>query len=86
MRRSDMVARLDRRDDRWDIVIIGGGATGVGIAVDATSRGYDVLRLEQHDFGKGTSRACAAGLSITTEVELGVSASQSAVSSMMRGC
>ena len=37
------------------MVIIGGGATGVGIAVDAASRGYDVLLLEQHDFGKGTS-------------------------------
>ena len=41
--------------DPWDIVVIGGGATGVGIAVDAASRGYDVLLLEQHDFGKGTS-------------------------------
>ena len=37
------------------MVIIGGGATGVGIAVDAASRGYDVLLLEQSDFGKGTS-------------------------------
>jgi glycerol-3-phosphate dehydrogenase len=54
MRRSDMVARLDRRDP-WDMVILGGGATGVGIAVDAASRGYDVVLLEQHDFGKGTS-------------------------------
>jgi glycerol-3-phosphate dehydrogenase len=36
-------------------LIIGGGATGVGVAVDAASRGYDVLLLEQHDFGKGTS-------------------------------
>ena len=35
--------------------IIGGGATGVGIAVDAASRGYSVLLLEQSDFGKGTS-------------------------------
>ena len=33
----------------------GGGATGVGIAVDAASRGYDVVLLEQNDFGKGTS-------------------------------
>src|SRR5262249_14101642 len=39
----------------WDMVIIGGGATGVGVAVDAAARGYDVLLLEQHDFGKGTS-------------------------------
>ncbi len=37
------------------MVIIGGGATGTGIAIDAASRGYEVLLLEQHDFGKGTS-------------------------------
>ncbi|CAN5637677.1 glycerol-3-phosphate dehydrogenase/oxidase [soil metagenome] len=39
----------------WDIVVIGGGATGAGVAVDAATRGYSVLLLEQHDFGKGTS-------------------------------
>ena len=55
MRRADMLVRLDERHEPWDMVIIGGGATGVGIAVDAASRGYDVLLLEQHDFGKGTS-------------------------------
>ncbi|HEY7289222.1 MAG TPA: glycerol-3-phosphate dehydrogenase/oxidase [Vicinamibacterales bacterium] len=55
MRRAEMLARLDQRDDPWDILVIGGGATGAGIAVDAASRGYDVLLLEQHDFGKGTS-------------------------------
>jgi glycerol-3-phosphate dehydrogenase len=37
------------------MVVIGGGATGVGIAVDAASRGYSTLLLEQSDFGKGTS-------------------------------
>jgi glycerol-3-phosphate dehydrogenase len=55
MHRHDMVARLDQRNTPWDIIVIGGGATGVGIAVDAASRGYDVALLEQHDFGKGTS-------------------------------
>ena len=55
MRRQDMLARLDARTTPWDIVVIGGGATGVGIAVDAASRGYEVVLLEQHDFGKGTS-------------------------------
>src|SRR5215213_5414899 len=39
----------------WDIIIIGGGATGLGIAVDAASRGYKTLLLEQSDFAKGTS-------------------------------
>src|SRR4030095_14795076 len=55
MRRSEMIARIDNRHEPWDIVIIGGGATGVGVAVDAASRGYSTLLLEQHDFGKGTS-------------------------------
>ena len=39
----------------WDICIIGGGATGLGIAVDAASRGYKTLLLEKYDFAKGTS-------------------------------
>jgi glycerol-3-phosphate dehydrogenase len=50
-----MLSRGFGRREPWDMVIIGGGATGVGVAVDAASRGYDVLLLEQHDFGKGTS-------------------------------
>jgi Glycerol-3-phosphate dehydrogenase len=40
---------------QWDIVVIGGGATGLGIALDAVSRGYKTLLLEQADFAKGTS-------------------------------
>ncbi len=39
----------------WDIVVIGGGATGLGTAVDAASRGYRTLLLEAQDFSKGTS-------------------------------
>src|SRR5512140_657909 len=39
----------------WDMIVIGGGATGVGVAIDAASRGYRLLLLEQSDFGKGTS-------------------------------
>ena len=39
----------------WDIVIIGGGATGVGAALEAASRGYKVVLFEQSDFGKATS-------------------------------
>lgn len=50
-----MLARVREHEKIWDFVIIGGGATGVGCAVDAASRGYDVLLLEQNDFGKGTS-------------------------------
>ncbi|MGF1923990.1 MAG: FAD-dependent oxidoreductase [Bacteroidia bacterium] len=39
----------------WDVIIIGGGATGLGVAVDAATRGYRTLLLEQSDFAKGTS-------------------------------
>ncbi len=55
MNRRQMLQRLARHRGAWDIVVIGGGATGAGIAVDAASRGYRVLLLEQSDFGKGTS-------------------------------
>lgn len=40
---------------QWDIIVIGGGATGAGVAVDSAARGYSTLLLEQYDFGKGTS-------------------------------
>lgn len=43
------------RDPHFDVVIIGGGATGLGVAVDAASRGFRTLLLEQADFAKGTS-------------------------------
>src|SRR5882762_2237893 len=50
-----MFLRATARGEPWDMVIIGGGATGVGVAVDAAARGYEVLLFEQSDFGKGTS-------------------------------
>lgn len=40
---------------QWDFIIIGGGASGLGIALDAASRGFKTLLLEQYDFAKGTS-------------------------------
>jgi glycerol-3-phosphate dehydrogenase len=55
MNREEMLSRILDRTEPWDILIVGGGATGVGIAVDAASRGYDLLLVEQSDFGKGTS-------------------------------
>jgi glycerol-3-phosphate dehydrogenase len=39
----------------WDILVIGGGASGLGIALDAASRGYKVICIDKHDFAKGTS-------------------------------
>lgn len=50
-----MLSRVDDRQEPWDLLIVGGGATGLGSAVDAASRGYNVLLLEQSDFAKGTS-------------------------------
>src|ERR1043166_6455432 len=55
MTRADVTSRIQSHTAPWDMIVVGGGATGVGIAVDAASRGYQVLLLEQSDFGKGTS-------------------------------
>src|SRR4051794_34077580 len=55
MNRADMLDRAFARREPWDFVIVGGGATGVGVAVDAATRGYSVLLLERGDFGQGTS-------------------------------
>lgn len=53
--RQDMLANVKSNSTDWDVIIIGGGATGLGAAVDASTRGYKTLLLEQHDFSKGTS-------------------------------
>jgi glycerol-3-phosphate dehydrogenase len=55
MNRQAMLAKVNARSTPWDIVVIGGGATGVGVAVDAASRGFAVLLLEKMDFGSATS-------------------------------
>jgi len=55
MNRAEMWRRIEAHPEAWDMVVVGGGATGVGVAIDAAARGYDVLLLEQSDFGKGTS-------------------------------
>src|SRR5450755_1345068 len=55
MNRTDMWRRIEAHPKPWDMIVVGGGATGVGVAIDAAARGYDVLLLEQSDFGKGTS-------------------------------
>jgi glycerol-3-phosphate dehydrogenase len=54
MQRKNLLTQLSNTP-LWDIVIIGGGATGLGIAVDAASRGHKTLLLEAYDFAKGTS-------------------------------
>ena len=55
MNREEMMSRILDRTAPWDMLVVGGGATGIGIAVDAASRGYDILLVEQSDYGKGTS-------------------------------
>ena len=54
MDRRERIERV-RAGETWDLVVIGGGATGLGTAVDAASRGYRTLLLDAYDFAKGTS-------------------------------
>ena len=56
MKREHLLNELRKYPDKiWDIIVIGGGATGLGVAVDAASRGYSTVLFEQSDFAKGTS-------------------------------
>jgi len=56
MNRDSAIRALTQNPDKiWDVIIIGGGATGLGAAVDAASRGFSTLLAEQWDFAKGTS-------------------------------
>lgn len=55
MERESFITQLKESGEQWDFIVIGGGATGLGIAVDAASRGYKTVLLEQSDFAKGTS-------------------------------
>ena len=52
--RADLMARL-ALSYRYDLAIVGGGATGLGVALDAASRGLNVVLVESHDFAGGTS-------------------------------
>jgi glycerol-3-phosphate dehydrogenase len=54
MKRKQLLAQL-ARPVTYDIAIVGGGATGLGVALDAAARGYSVVLIESHDFAKGTS-------------------------------
>ena len=55
MKRSTHLKKVQAKKKAWDVLIIGGGASGLGAAVDAASRGYRTLLLEKNDFAKGTS-------------------------------
>ena len=53
MNRLNFINQLESKKE-FDICIIGGGATGLGTALDAASRGFKTILFEQHDFAKGT--------------------------------
>jgi glycerol-3-phosphate dehydrogenase len=56
MRREEQISSLENYSGKmWDVIIIGGGATGAGLALDASARGYKTLLLEMGDFSRGTS-------------------------------
>ncbi|MFW5490334.1 MAG: FAD-dependent oxidoreductase [Desulfovibrio sp.] len=55
MKRSDNIRQIEDSSRVWDFIVIGGGATGLGSALDAAARGYSVLLLEQGDFAEATS-------------------------------
>lgn len=55
MKRTELLGKVRDKDSYWDVLVVGGGATGLGCAVDAASRGYSTLLLDMHDFAKGTS-------------------------------
>ncbi|MGI9072793.1 MAG: glycerol-3-phosphate dehydrogenase/oxidase [Bryobacteraceae bacterium] len=55
MRREQVLKEIGIAPGEWDIVVVGGGATGLGTAVDAAARGYKTVLFEAHDFAKGTS-------------------------------
>ena len=55
MIRQQMISQLESHSGEWDVCIIGGGATGLGAAIDAASRGFKTILLERYDFAKGTS-------------------------------
>jgi glycerol-3-phosphate dehydrogenase len=56
MNRNDLITKLQsNKEQTWDIIVIGGGATGLGVALDAITRGYKTILFEQSDFAKSTS-------------------------------
>ena len=55
MKRNELIKQISDTTKTWDVVIVGGGATGLGCAVDAATRGYSVALFEWEDFAKATS-------------------------------
>lgn len=55
MNREEQLKLASNPSEEWDMVVIGGGATGLGVALDAATRGFKVALFEQNDFAKSTS-------------------------------
>src|SRR5512135_2408766 len=56
MNRNELIQNLRKnQQEHWDVIVIGGGATGLRIALDSVTRGYKTLLVEQSDFAKSTS-------------------------------
>ncbi|THV60981.1 glycerol-3-phosphate dehydrogenase/oxidase [Flagellimonas alvinocaridis] len=53
--REQLLRKIETEHQVWDILVIGGGATGLGVALDSSSRGLKTVLFEQSDFAKGTS-------------------------------
>ncbi|MCK5638930.1 MAG: FAD-dependent oxidoreductase, partial [Flavobacteriaceae bacterium] len=54
MNRNQMLRKLKKEQGKiWDVLVIGGGATGLGTALDSSTRGFKTLLLEQSDYAKG---------------------------------
>ncbi|MEA2184946.1 MAG: glycerol-3-phosphate dehydrogenase, partial [Solirubrobacteraceae bacterium] len=72
--RADAIAAL--QSDPFDVVVVGGGITGAGVALDAASRGYSVALVEKADFASGTSSRSSklvhGGLRYLQQFDLGL--------------
>jgi glycerol-3-phosphate dehydrogenase len=55
LNREELIGQVADKATTWDVLVIGGGATGLGVALDSVARGYKTLLIEQSDFAKGTS-------------------------------
>ena len=65
MKRSEQIKAISQDGKIWDVIVVGGGATGLGCAVDATARGYSVALLEKDDFAKATAQSSCMAVCAT---------------------
>ena len=66
LKASGSIATSSSQDNEFDLLVIGGGATGAGVAVDAASRGLKVAVVEMDDFSSGVSFAVTVSVALTS--------------------